>query len=178
MRELAHAYDVARSEDAYFAAIAGKTASLMATSCRVGALAAALPRAAIDALTSYGQRIGIVFQIVDDILDVVATDEQLGKPAGNDLVEGVYTLPVIRALAGAEGKLLRDALGRPMDRPESMRVRDLVRSNGAVASAADVARCYAVEAADALNPLGTGPVIDALASLGDALIDRIPAVFA
>ncbi len=176
VRELAHAYDVGRTENDYFAAIAGKTASLMATSCRVGALAAGLPRTAVDALTAYGQKIGVVFQIVDDILDVVATDEQLGKPAGNDLVEGVYTLPVIRALAAAEGTALRDALGRPIDRTESMRVRDLVRSNGAVASAADVARAWAVEAADALAPLGGGSVVEALATLGDALIDRIPGV--
>ena len=53
----------------------------------------------IDALTEYGNAYGMVFQIVDDVLDVTATDEQLGKPAGHDLVEGVYTLPVLRTLA-------------------------------------------------------------------------------
>ena len=72
-------------------------------------------RPGIEALTAYGEQVGMVFQIVDDILDVVATDEELGKPAGNDLVEGVYTLPVIRALADpAVGAELRPLLGKPL----------------------------------------------------------------
>src|SRR5947209_10342412 len=101
--ELSQAFDVGRNEEAYLCSIAGKTAALMATSCRIGAITAGLPRPAVDALTGFGQRVGMVFQIVDDILDVVATEEELGKPAGNDLVEGVYTLPVILALAADTG---------------------------------------------------------------------------
>src|SRR6266513_3042672 len=103
VRELTKIFDVARSEEAYLEAIEGKTAALMSAACRIGALTLDLPRTAVDTLTVYGQRLGMVFQIVDDVLDVVCTDEQLGKPAGNDLVTGVYTLPVIRAMAGAPG---------------------------------------------------------------------------
>ena len=78
--------------------IAGKTASLMATSCRIGALTGGLPAAEVDAFTEFGRCFGMVFQVRDDILDVIGTDAELGKPAGQDLAEGIYTLPVLLAL--------------------------------------------------------------------------------
>src|SRR3954465_6037403 len=94
--ELRTAYNVDRTETAYFGAIEGKTAALFATACRIGAIVGGLPREQVDALTSYGLAYGMAFQIVDDVLDVTATSDELGKPAGHDLVEGVYTLPVLR----------------------------------------------------------------------------------
>ena len=103
VRELAQTFDVSRSEESYLASIAGKTASLMSTACRIGALTSGYSRDGVEAFTAFGQQVGMVFQIVDDILDVVATDEELGKPAGKDMMEGVYTLPVIRALASELG---------------------------------------------------------------------------
>ncbi|HVL04639.1 MAG TPA: polyprenyl synthetase family protein [Acidimicrobiales bacterium] len=180
VRELAQTFDVTRSEESYLVSIAGKTAALMATACRVGAITAGLDRAGIDALTAYGEQVGMVFQIVDDILDVVATDEELGKPAGNDLVEGVYTLPVIRALASTESsEQLRRLLGSPLERDEVDVVRAIVRSNGAVGAAIDVARRYAGASAAALEGVPAGGeggerVMAALASLGDHLIENIP----
>src|SRR5579884_3343350 len=83
--EIQAAYDVKRSESAYLAAIAGKTASLMSAACRIGALTAGLDRDQLEALTSYGHAFGMVFQICDDVLDVVGTDQMLGKPAGLDM---------------------------------------------------------------------------------------------
>ena len=80
------------------ASISGKTASLFATAARIGGLVAGFDRGLTDALTDYGEAYGIVFQIVDDLLDITSTDDQLGKPAGHDMVEGVYTLPVLRTL--------------------------------------------------------------------------------
>ncbi|HEV3400607.1 MAG TPA: polyprenyl synthetase family protein [Acidimicrobiales bacterium] len=182
--ELSQTFDVDRTEDAYLSSIAGKTAALMATACRIGGLTASAPRSAIEALTAYGQRVGMVFQIIDDILDVVATEEQLGKPAGNDLVEGVYTLPVIRALAHDEaGQVLRRLLGGPVDAAAVEEVRALVRADGAVVSALEVARRYAVEADLELDHLtsacGDGPnarkVAEALGALAGHLIGGVPA---
>jgi heptaprenyl diphosphate synthase len=98
VRELQTTFDIRRTEDQYVAAIDGKTASLFASAARIGALVVELPRADVDSLTTFGHRFGMAFQVVDDILDVVATDEQLGKPAGQDLAEGIYTYPAIRAL--------------------------------------------------------------------------------
>jgi len=183
VRELAETFDVDRKEESYLSSIAGKTAALLATACRVGAITAGLDRPAIEALTAYGQRVGMVFQIVDDILDVVATDEELGKPAGNDLVEGVYTLPVIRALApGTEtADALRRLLGSPLGPDEVAEARRIIRSNGAVPAAMTVARRYAGEAQEVIAtsngslPVdGTGrPVLAALVALGDHLIDNV-----
>ncbi len=181
VRELAQTFDVRRSEESYLTSIAGKTAALMATACRIGGITAGLSRPGVEAFTTYGERVGMVFQIVDDILDVVATDEQLGKPAGNDLVEGVYTLPVIRALASdAAGADLRGLLGGPLDRASVDEARRIIRSNGAVSAAITVARGYADEAASALDALGDGgdaggPVLAALQSLGGHLIESAEA---
>ncbi len=127
VRELEAAYDVSRTEDAYLLSIDGKTASLFSAAARIGGIVAGLPREHIDALTTFGTAYGTAFQIVDDILDVVATDEQLGKPAGHDLVEGVYTLPVLRALAGPEGDELRTLLGKPIEGADVERARQLVQ---------------------------------------------------
>ncbi|MBV9410341.1 MAG: polyprenyl synthetase family protein [Acidimicrobiia bacterium] len=174
VRELTKIFDVARSEQAYLEAIEGKTAALMSASCRIGALTAGLPRPQIDALTVYGHRLGMVFQIVDDVLDVVCTDEQLGKPSGNDLVQGVYTLPVIRAMADGAHEL-KGLLGGPLDDATMNKARDVVRSNGAVSSALGVAGQYAAEAERALDALDQNPGVDALRSLPRALVDGVPA---
>jgi heptaprenyl diphosphate synthase len=169
--ELQTAYNVERTEEAYLAAIAGKTATLMSTACRVGALVAGMPRRDVDALTSLGRAFGMVFQIVDDILDVVETEEVLGKPSGHDMVEGVYTLPVIRALATpASGDDLRAMLGTPLDAPERDKARAIVRASGGVEAAAGVARRFADEAAACARSLDGA---EALAQLGHRLIDSL-----
>ena len=99
IEQLRHTYDITRPEDSYLVSIQGKTASLYGTAARIGGIVAGLDRPTIDTLTAWGNAYGMVFQIVDDILDITDTTEQLGKPAGHDLVEGVYTLPVLRTLA-------------------------------------------------------------------------------
>ena len=81
VRELRTAFQTSRSEEAYFSSVAGKTSSLLAASCRIGALVAGLDRASVDALTRFGDAFGVVFQIVDDIKDLVLSEADLGKPA-------------------------------------------------------------------------------------------------
>ncbi len=152
--ELRTAFNTARTEEEYLASIAGKTASLTAAACRIGGIVAGLPRPHIDALTAFGDAFGMVFQIRDDCLDVTATDDELGKPSGQDLVEGTYSLPVIRALAIPEvGDELRPLLGRPLDHPEMDKARAIIRSSGAVEDALRLADTYAAAAAAALVPL-------------------------
>ena len=174
VRELQHTYDVDRTEEQYLTSIEGKTAALFATACRIGALVGELPREHVNALTEFGRLYGMAFQVVDDVLDVVATDEQLGKPAGHDLVEGVYTLPVIRTLAGPGSDELRDLLGRPLDDAEKDKARKIVRSNGAVEEAVDVARRFTRDAAAALAPLGENEMAAVLAATADDLLTSIP----
>lgn len=99
--EISQARDVFNpdvTEEAYLSRIGKKTAGFIAASSELGALSAAMPPQDVDALRQYGYAIGMAFQITDDLLDVTASSEQIGKPAGNDLRQGVLTLPVIHAL--------------------------------------------------------------------------------
>jgi heptaprenyl diphosphate synthase len=176
--ELQQAYNPSRSESSYLAAVSGKTASLIATSCRIGALTAGAGRPAVDAVTSFGQAFGITFQIFDDILDLVGTDEGLGKPAGHDLVEGTYTLPVIRALAVPHvGNELRALLGGRLDVPARDKARAIIMSTDAVLASLVEARRYADHAAGALEMLVDGTdqreLIRSMGQLGHSLLDTV-----
>ena len=175
VRELQTTFDVGRTEEQYVAAIEGKTASLFATAARIGALVVDLPRADVESLTTFGLRFGMGFQVVDDILDVVATDEELGKPAGNDLAEGIYTFPAIRALQHpVVGDELADLLGRPLDRSSVERARALVRTGDAVEEATSLARSHCIDAVAALDDLPDNAAVDHLRSLALGLLDHIP----
>jgi heptaprenyl diphosphate synthase len=172
--ELQHGFDAGRTEQAYLSAIAGKTAALTATSCRIGALTAGLPRSQVDALTGFGEAFGMAFQIRDDVLDVIGTEASLGKPAGHDMVEGVYTLPVIRTLGTTEvGDELRALLGSPLDEATREKARQLVRESGTLPAALTVARRYADQAAEALISLPPTPASAALAKVGHHLLDTV-----
>jgi heptaprenyl diphosphate synthase len=172
IEELRHTYDVARPEQSYFTSIHGKTASLFGTSARIGAIVAGFDRATVDALTEYGNAYGMVFQIVDDVLDLTSTADRLGKPAGHDMEEGVYTLPVLRTLAagGAAAGELGDLLGRPLDPAERDKALSIVRSEAGIASALATAGEYADRAVDALESLAPSTAIDALSAAPAALV--------
>src|SRR5947209_14910457 len=131
--ELQHLFDVERTEERYCAAIEGKTAALFATSCRVGGMVSGVPVATLDALTSFGHHLGMCYQIVDDVLDLTGDGDSLGKPAGQDLLEGVYTLPVIYGLKDSNG--LRELLGQPLDPDRLAEARGLACADGAVSTA-------------------------------------------
>jgi heptaprenyl diphosphate synthase len=169
--ELQRLYDVNRDEAAYFGSIAGKTASLMATACRIGAIVGGLERPAVESLTDYGRHVGMIFQIVDDVLDLTATDEELGKPSGLDLAEGIYTLPVIYALRSSPE--LKALLGRPLDPEAVAQGRALACADGAVANALAVADEHAAQAARVLAEAKIDEAVtDALNRLGRSIIDR------
>jgi heptaprenyl diphosphate synthase len=173
--EVRSAFSLARTEADYFDTIAGKTAALMSTSCRIGAITGGLPRNEVDALTTFGQCFGMVFQLRDDILDVIGTEQELGKLPGQDLAEGVYTLPVLIALrdpvAAAE---LSALLGRPLDAPERDKARDIVAACGAIDSTLSSARRYVQQAAEAASAVPGTELGRALAELVDSLLSDLP----
>jgi heptaprenyl diphosphate synthase len=172
--EVQTAFDVTRTEDQYFETIAGKTAALMSTSCRIGALTAELPRARIDALTEYGSRVGMLFQLRDDLLDVVGTEEELGKPAGQDLAEGVYTLPVLLALnGGGSGPELRSLLGQPLAHPERDKARAMVAASPAIGATVAAGRHFVVEARAATESLEDAALSAALDELAQSLLEGL-----
>jgi heptaprenyl diphosphate synthase len=176
--ELSNTYNAARTEEAYLASIAGKTASLYATACRIGAIVGGLPRAHVDALTDFGLGYGMAFQIVDDILDVTATDEQLGKPAGHDLIEGVYTLPVLYTLGqdDAGAAALRALLGSPLSEQQMHEARAIVRSGPGVGAALATARSYVERANASLASIGDSDATTALAGAAEHLLDSVAAI--
>jgi len=174
--EVHSAFQVGRSQDSYTDAIAGKTASLMATSCRIGALTGGLRRDEVDAFTLFGRYFGMVFQVRDDILDVVGTEAELGKPAGQDLAEGIYTLPVLLALADPDaGPELGPLLGQPLGQPERDKARSIVAESGAIGGATTVARHYAELAASAAVSGPSADLARAFTRLAHALVDDLPA---
>ena len=175
IEELRHTYDAARPEASYLSSIGGKTASLYSTAARIGSIVAGHDRVVVEALTEYGELYGMVFQVVDDLLDLTATEEQLGKPAGHDLVEGVYTLPVLRTLARGDATAgeLTELLGRPLDAGERETALGIVRSNGGLHSALETARDLAVSAARVCDALPPSEATMALRAAPEALVDTI-----
>jgi len=159
MSQLRYAYTMARPESAYLEAISAKTASLLSASARIGALVAGASPAEVEALSRFGHAFGMAFQIWDDVRDLLCTEEELGKPAGHDMLEGTYTLPVIRALADpTTGPELAALLGGPLELPELAKARDLVLSTGAVGSSITEGRRWADLAAEALAVPMAGPL--------------------
>jgi heptaprenyl diphosphate synthase len=177
VRELQFAYQVDRTEADYRVAIGGKTAALYATACRIGGIVSSLPAEEVDALTEFGLRYGMAFQIVDDILDVVASEDDLGKPAGHDMAEGVYNLPVLRTLAagGAAADELRALLGGPLAPEAQERALALVRAGDGVAESMVAAQTEVEGAAAALAALPASPAGDALAAAARHLVAGVTA---
>jgi heptaprenyl diphosphate synthase len=174
--EVHAAFRTDRSRDQYTVAISGKTASLMATSCRIGALTGGLDRGVVDAYTEFGRCFGMIFQVRDDILDVVGTKAQLGKPAGQDLAEGIYTLPVLLTLDDPQsGPALRKLLGHPLDAEEQEQARIIVAGSGAIAESVQVARAYAEQAAVAIAAGPSVELAEAMTRLAHTLVDDLPA---
>ena len=176
--ELRFTYDTARTEDAYLRSIDGKTAALLATASRIGGIVAELPPEQIEALTTFGHAYGMAFQVVDDVLDLVATEAELGKPAGHDMEEGVYTLPVLRALASDAGDELRPLLTDHMTADDRARAVEIVAGGGWITGAVEVARSHAARAVEALDRFPSGPGVDGLSAAAAHLVDSVEAAAA
>jgi geranylgeranyl pyrophosphate synthase len=156
--------DPGRTVDSYLRSIDGKTAALVRASCRLGGQAARVDDGAIEALGEFGTAFGMAFQIVDDILDLTSTSEQLGKPAGNDLHEGVYTLPVLLLLQ--RDATLRTSLPAAAKDPEKLAALvDRIRSDGTIDAAAQRAYDYVAAAEEALASLPASAQRDGLLKL-------------
>ncbi len=174
--EVRTAFSTERTEDDYFEAIGGKTASLMSASCRVGALTAGRPEDQLAALTEYGRCFGMVYQLRDDILDVTAVDNQLGKPAGQDLAEGIYNLPTLYALRDEHvGDELRALLGQVLNDDDRERARKLVVATDGVAQTRQAAQRFLDEAHTALAVLPQARLAEGFSSLITWLLEDLPA---
>lgn len=176
--ELQHAFDTGRTEEQYFRSIEGKTASLLAASCRIGGIVAGLPREMVDALTTFGHSYGMAFQVVDDVLDLVSSQAQVGKPVGHDIEEGVYTLPVLRTLSGPHGAELRSLLGGSVGAEARDRAAEIVRDGDGIGASIATANEFAERGRDALGALPESPGVAGLTAAADYLLDSVEAAAA
>jgi len=104
-KEIQYQYDTEHSTEDYMKVIEGKTASLIRTSAKLGAMAAECDENTTKAISNWAWHSGLIFQITDDILDLSSNSETLGKEAGKDILEGTYTLPVLIALSENKQKI-------------------------------------------------------------------------
>ncbi|MBA2336775.1 MAG: polyprenyl synthetase family protein [Acidimicrobiia bacterium] len=162
--------------DDYYRVIGGKTASLIRTASRLGAMTAGAEQHQIEAISEWGWEMGLVFQMTDDVLDVVADENFLGKPAGSDILEGTYTLPLLYALAGPGGTEIRTLLaaGRP-DPATVSRLLDIVRTGPFVDRVLDEAVERARVAEKAVARVASGTLVDVFSNLDRYLLDRVEA---
>lgn len=155
--------------------LADKTGSLIATSARFGGMLSGADPAAVNALTTFGERIGVAFQLADDLVDITSPGSASGKTPGTDLREGVLTLAGLFALRSAEPTDLRlqELLSRPLaDDDEHAEALLLLRDHEAVNYARVEARRWADEARSALQTLPEIPSREALHRLCDYVVSR------
>lgn len=153
--------------------IYAKTASLIALSAEAGAILAHADEESIAALRTYGEQLGLAFQIVDDVLDFVADERVLGKPVGSDLRQGLVTLPVLLFLEeNGDHPALRRILSQG---PTDDGVREAVQAiaaSPAVDRSLQVARTYVQRAREALDRFPASDYRTALLDLADFVIQR------
>ncbi|MBP7559395.1 MAG: polyprenyl synthetase family protein [Armatimonadetes bacterium] len=165
------------TEDHYREIIDGKTAALMSTACRIGALAASTESSRATRLAEFGRAFGMAFQITDDVLDIAGNAEEVGKPLGSDIRAGYFTLPIIALRNGADEATaaeLRALLGRGTRISDDVvaEIAASVRASGALEYCQRVAGTYVDEALDHLSALPDSEARQALEALCRGLLDR------
>ncbi len=173
--EVRTAYALDRSEHDYFVAIEGKTAALMSSSCRMGAMTAGLSSEETEALAEFGRCFGMVYQLRDDILDLTATNNQLGKPAGQDLAEGIYSLPTLYALRDSrQADELSSILGHPLEDDEREHARKLVVATDGIDRTVLAANRFLADAHRAIAVLPSAKLRVGFTALISSLLEDLP----
>ncbi len=162
-------------EQTYFRIISDKTASLLSTCCEIGALSATTNVEYTSAMKSFGENLGIAFQIRDDILDYIGTSKIIGKPLGGDIKEKKITLPLIYALQNGSKSFSSSILRKIKSGSKNDEVKeiiDFVKNNGGIEYANQTAKKYAEMAKNNLNVFSSSETKEALFSLVDFIIAR------
>ena len=173
--ELQLAGDTTHGATEYYKVIEDKTASLIRTSARLGAMASDSDPAALEAVSKWAWDLGVAFQLIDDVLDLVASSDFLGKPAGSDVGEGTFTLPVLAALNGENGAEMRDLLGvgRPYASATIDRILEIVREGGYVELGISDAESRIRGAEKTLDELPLSEAREVMRGLGSYLMSQI-----
>ena len=174
--EIVKTSDITTTENDYYNIIGNKTAVLFAVACEIGALLGEATPAQRKALRNFGYKLGIAFQLKDDILDYTSFDEVLGKRVGIDLKEGKVTLPLIRALKSASDKeklaIEKILKMNSLSRKNFERVSGIIEKYDGIGYTLAATQKYLTEAKKHLNAFGPSRYKDALASLADYMLKR------
>lgn len=164
------------TEEQYINVVRSKTAILMSAACEAGAILGAAPHNHQQALADFGMDLGIAFQLMDDILDYVATEEEFGKSIGHDLEEGKITLPLIHTLrhcTGAERVIISGVVERDeMSLEEFRTVSGLVKKYGGIKYTIEAAHACIERCKIHLELFAPSPVREALVSLSEYVVTR------
>ncbi|MEV4168079.1 polyprenyl synthetase family protein [Nonomuraea sp. NPDC049709] len=166
--ETAGLFDPARTRESALRSITGKTAALFRAGCLVAAVCAHATAEDRARMAAYGEKFGLIFQVLDDLLDLTASTAQLGKPAGNDLRQGVYSLPVL--LSGAD---LTGLLGRDMSDEQVAEALRRLRAGRMTAETITYCRGLASDALASLPVIHDEEMAALLYGLPSAYIDRV-----
>ncbi|WP_460446059.1 polyprenyl synthetase family protein [Angustibacter aerolatus] len=159
----------------YLTVLGEKTGSLIATAGRFGARFGGADDAVVEVMRRYGERIGVAFQLADDLIDLASESAESGKTPGTDLREGVPTLPVLlarRSTDPADARLLELLDGDLHDDARHAEALELLRAHPAMTEAREVTRQWADDARAALSSLPEGPITRALAQLAHGVVER------
>jgi heptaprenyl diphosphate synthase len=159
----------------YLGVVADKTGSLIAASARFGAMVSGAPNEVKETLTVFGEKIGIAFQLADDVIDIASESHQSGKTPGTDLREGVptlVTLNVMKSTSAADRELIELLKAPIKDETVVAQVLSQLRTHQALEQSREQLQQIARDARIALGPLPVNDVTGALFSLCDAIIDR------
>lgn len=162
------------SREEYYRRIYGKTAALFVTATEGGAVLSHAPEPAVQALAAYGANLGLAFQIVDDVLDFIGDERELGKPVGSDLRQGTVTLPVLWFLERypEEPLLHRVIAGDDLTDGAVRAAVALIADSPAIGYALEEARQLAQQAKAALDILPDNPYRRALWEIADYAVER------
>lgn len=172
IKQMSLAYDVSITEEEYLDKTFGKTACLFAASCRVGALSTSMPPSEITHIEKFGLYLGYAYQILDDVLDFVSDSTVLGKPTGNDLLQGNITLPIIHALSKPEiSSWLGSAIEkRKLNANKLQKINRLLLETGSLDYAMDRALSFMERGLESLHQLPPGMPRQQLEELARYLI--------
>lgn len=158
----------------YLQVVSDKTGSLIATSARFGAMLSGADREIVETLTKFGEKIGIAFQLADDVIDISSDASQSGKVPGTDLKEGIPTLVTLQIMSSnlEQDQNLKQLLQSPIPEEKIAEVLIKLRQHNALKDAKSYLHNLSLEAKQLLQPLPAIPARSALEGLCDAVIER------
>jgi geranylgeranyl pyrophosphate synthase len=177
LHEILTSHNTDQTREDYERRIFGKTASLFAGAAEMGAILADASDPDIEAMREYGSDVGMAFQIVDDVLDLSGSTEEIGKPAGLDLRQGTVTLPTMIFMAREKGSKVAAEVKQIVDSGEATddelrHIAQLIRESGALEESVDTARMFVDRALKRIAFIEDQHAVMALSALAESALIR------